>query len=222
MQIVSIVTKEQQGFPLFIRLNPGVTLAQFFAAFQSSAGDPNGASGVGSLVVDAQANKGFSNVEANLAPGRYVALDTAGQNPAKWPFTTFAISPAAAPAALPAPSATITAIDFGFRGPGTLHDGQLVRFANHGWLVHMIVAARGSSLAVANKIAGLLLAGKDNQAQSTADGFYSFAGPLSHGASQQLTLNVQPGYWVIACFMNTQDGREHTQLGMERVIHITG
>jgi hypothetical protein len=222
VQIVSVVTKEQQGFPAFVRLDPGVTLGQFFAAFQRSAGDPNGLNGVGSLVVDAQANKGFSNVAANLAPGQYVALDTAGQNPAKWPFTTFTIGRAGSPATLPAPSATITAIDFGFRGPGTLHDGQLVRFANHGWLVHMVVAARGSSLAVANKIAGLLLAGKDNQAQGMADGFYSFAGPLSHGAAQQLTLNVQPGYWVIACFMNTQDGREHTQLGMERVVHITG
>jgi hypothetical protein len=26
---------------------------------------------------------------------------------------------------------------------------------------------------------------------------------------------------VLACFQATQDGREHTQLGMERVIHIT-
>jgi hypothetical protein len=106
------------------------------------------------------------------------------------------------------------------RGPGTLHDGQLVRFANHGWLVHMIVAARAPSAAVAGQIAQLLKAGKDNQAQHLADNFATFAGPLSHGASQQLVLNVQPGFWVVACFMDTQDGREHTQLGMERVIQI--
>jgi hypothetical protein len=34
-------------------------------------------------------------------------------------------------------------------------------------------------------------------------------------------VNVRPGFWVLACFMDTQDGREHTRLGMERVIHIT-
>lgn len=220
VSIVSTVSGEPMGSPAFIRLNPGVTPGQFFAALQQSGGDPNGVNSVGTLVVDAQANKGSSTVQANLAPGQYVALDTFGQNPAKWPFTIFAINPAAHPAALPKPSATITAIDFGFRGPGTLRDGSLVRFGNNGWLIHMITGARGSSLATANRIAALLRAGKDNPAQGLADGFYNFAGPISHGASQQFVLNVQPGYWVIACFMNTQDGREHTQLGMERVIHI--
>jgi hypothetical protein len=44
---------------------------------------------------------------------------------------------------------------------------------------------------------------------------------LTHGAYQQQVVHVRPGYWVLACFMDTQDGREHTQLGMERVIHIT-
>jgi hypothetical protein len=56
----------------------------------------------------------------------------------------------------------------------------------------------------------------------TATGFATFAGPLSHDAAQQLVVRVRPGWWVLACFMNTQDGREHTQLGMERVIHIIG
>ena len=37
---------------------------------------------------------------------------------------------------------------------------------------------------------------------------------------QQQVLNAKPGYYVQACFMDTQDGREHTQLGMERVIRI--
>jgi hypothetical protein len=37
---------------------------------------------------------------------------------------------------------------------------------------------------------------------------------------QQERLTAQTGYWVLACFMDTQDGREHTQLGMDRVIRI--
>ena len=219
---MSTVTGAPMGSPAFVRLNPGVTPGQFFAALQHSGGDPNALNGIGALVMDAQASRGTSTVEASLAPGQYVALDTTNQNPAKWPVAMFTISPAASPAALPKPSATITAIEFGFRGPGTLRDGQLVRFANGGWLVHMIVAARAGSLAAANQVAHLLLEGKDNQAEHLANAEYSFAGPLSHGAAQQLVLNVQPGYWVIACFMNSQDGREHTQLGMERVIRIVG
>jgi len=223
VRIVSTVTHEPQGFPAFIRLDPGVTLGQLFALLHSgAAADPNNLDGIAAIVVDAAANRGTSAVQADLRPGQYVAFDTARNNPATWPVTTFTIAAAAHPAKLPTPRATIAAIEFGFRGPGTLHNGELVRFANHGFLVHMLVAARGASAAGAAKIAQLLRAGKDGQAQRLATGFATFAGPLSHDAAQQLTVRVRPGWWVLACFMNTQDTREHTQLGMERVIHITG
>jgi hypothetical protein len=41
-----------------------------------------------------------------------------------------------------------------------------------------------------------------------------------NGGYEQQVIRNRPGYWVLACFMDTQDGREHTQLGMERVIHF--
>lgn len=44
------------------------------------------------------------------------------------------------PAALPMPQATIRSIESGFREPGTLHDGELVRLENEGFLVHMGIA----------------------------------------------------------------------------------
>jgi len=222
VRIVSTVTREPQGQPAFIRLDPGVTLAHFFRLLRSgAASDPNNLNGVASIVVDAQASRGTSAVQANLRPGQYVALDTIGNNPATWPVTTFVIAAASSPAKLPAPQAAVRAIEFGFRGPGTLHDGELVRFGNRGFLVHMIIAIGAKSRAGANEIAKLLKEGKDGQAQKLAAGFTTFAGPLSHGAFQQLVVSVHPGYWVLACFMNTQDGREHTVLGMERVIRIT-
>ncbi|MBV8430146.1 MAG: hypothetical protein JO244_03225 [Solirubrobacterales bacterium] len=66
----------------------------------------------------------------------------------------------------------------------------------------------------------LLRAGKDHQAMRFATGMAEFAGPLSTGGLQQFNLNALPGWYVLACFMNAQDGREHTQLGMERIIRI--
>jgi hypothetical protein len=48
----------------------------------------------------------------------------------------------------------------------------------------------------------------------------SFQGPVSHGALQQQTITARPGVYVLVCFMQTQDGRDHTRLGMERVIRI--
>ena len=215
VNVVSTVTGEPAGAPTFVRLDPGVTVAQLLKAAQ---GDPNNIALIASIVFSPPAAKGTSSAQVNLAPGNYVALDATSNTP---PLTTFTIAKASSPATLPAPQATVSSIEFGFRGPGTLHNGELVRFANHGFLVHMIVAARGASRAGAAKIAKLLKAGKDGAAQRLATGFTTFFNILTHGASQQQVVHVRPGYWVLACFMDTQDGREHTQLGMERVIHIT-
>jgi hypothetical protein len=216
VEVVSTVTHEPQGDPTFIRLDPGVTVAQLLKA---AGGDPNNIALIASVVFSPQANKGTSTAQAYLAPGCYVAVDLAS-NAKVPPLTQFTITKAASPAKLPKAKATVASIEFGFRGPGRLHDGELVRFANHGFLVHMIVAARGRNAAGAREIARLLKAGKDGQAQRLATGFYSFANILTHGAYQQQVIHNRPGYWVLACFMDTQDGREHTQLGMERVIRI--
>ena len=115
--------------------------------------------------------------------------------------------------------APVTGVALG-AGELVVADGELVRFANQGFLVHMIVAARARNLAGARQIARLLKAGKDGPAQKLATGFASYDNALSHGAYEQLVLHSKPGYWVLACFMDTQDHREHTQLGMERVIRI--
>ena len=47
-------------------------------------------------------------------------------------------------------------------------------------------------------------------------------GPASPGGMQQQVLNAKPGLYVEACFMDTQDRREHTRLGMTRLVRIVG
>ena len=37
---------------------------------------------------------------------------------------------------------------------------------------------------------------------------------------QEETISAKPGIYVQVCFMQTQDGRDHTRLGMERIITI--
>ena len=215
VSIVSHVSGERQAQPIFIRLDPGVTVAQFFKLVQGPAGaDPNYLDGYASIVVDAFAPKGSSVVQTYLAPGQYVAADSIRNNPATWPFTTFVVSTASSPAKLPRPRATVAAIEFGFRGPSTLREGELVRFANHGFLVHMIVFAEARNHKQAVEIARLLHEGKQGKAQRLSIGFGTFAGPLSHGGFQQLKVRTRPGYIVVACFMQTQDGRDHVLLGM--------
>jgi len=218
VQIVAAVNGERQGEPIFVRLNPGVPVSRFLKLLQTNA-DPNSLTGIGSIVTDVAVAGGHPRtIQADLKPGQYVALDIAGNG--QPPLTTFTIAKATSPAQLPAPKATIAAIEFGFRGPGKLHDGELVRFANHGFLVHMIDFGRARNATDAYKAARLLRQGKLRQVGPLITSQGSFAGPLSHRSFQQEVIRNRPGYYVLVCFMQTQDGRDHILLGMERVIHI--
>ena len=207
------------GAPGLVRIDNGVSLSQFFAGIAAAAQDPNNLYGLGQIVMSTQASKGTSSVFVNLTPGRYVALDL--NAPSKQPpFDLFTVTKASHPAALPKPGATITTIEFGFRGATVLHEGEMVRWANSGFLVHMAFGAQAPDLKTANKIAALLKAGNDNAAEKLAIGIYDWNGALSHGQSFQSVISQPKGFWVVACFMDTQDGREHTTLGMEKVIQI--
>ena len=220
VQIVATVNGEQQGEPVLVRLNPGVSLSRFLKLLQKNA-DPNSLSGIGSIVTDASVARGHPRtIQAELKPGQYIALDIAANG--QPPLTTFTIAKAQAPAKLPAPKATIASIEFGFRGPGKLHDGELVRFTNRGFLVHMIDFGRARNAADAYKAARLLRQGKLHQVGPLITSSGSFAGPLSHRSFQQEVIRNRPGYYVLVCFMQTQDGRDHILLGMERVIRIVG
>jgi hypothetical protein len=199
-----------------VRLNPGVTVLQAAGAVQAAHGDTNALTPYGSLFAD---NSAGIPTQTVLTPGNYAALNITGNgNPG---IATFTVTQSSSPAALPNAAATETAIEFGFRGPKVLHDGTIVRAQNGGYLVHMIIGIGVKNAATGRAVMALLLAGKDGKAMKLASrNFLSLAGPISPGGIQQAVLNAKPGYYVEACFMDTQDGREHTQLGMMRLIRV--
>jgi hypothetical protein len=199
-----------------VRLNPGASIQQAAGAVQSHHGDLNALTSYGSLFADDSAP---GAVQTLLTPGNYVALNITGNgNPAFAPFT---VTQSASPAALPNAAATETSIEFGFRGPTVLHDGTIVRAQNGGYLVHMDIGIGVKNAATGRQVMALLRAGKDGKAQKLASRqFLNLAGPLSPGGMQQAVLNAKPGYYVEACFMDTEDHREHTQLGMLRLIRV--
>ena len=221
VNVVSTFTGKGQGQAVLIRVNPTVppaqALAQGMQAIQSHHGDLNALTALGDAVVfDASAP---GTAQTVLTPGTWLALNVTG-NGNNSPKVIFTVSQSSSPAALPTPGATVGAIDFGFAGASTLHKGELVRFENDGYLVHMVVGIRVKNRAVAAAETAALRAGKDKLAMRLASGFANFAGPLSPGGMQQEVIDAKPGVYVLACFMNTQDGREHTQIGMERTITI--
>ena len=208
--------------PVLFRLNPRVpfsAFAQAGAAINAHHGDLNYLDPYGSIVFDVSADKGTTTAQTTLRPGNYVAVDLSSSNPDP-PHATFVIGRAPQPLPLPRPGATISAIDFAFRGPSTLHDGELVRFQNSGFLVHPIQGIGVKNARTARRLTALLRAANDKEAPKLGISFPEFAGPLSPGGVQQELINERPGIYVLACILRTQDGREETQLGMERTIRI--
>ncbi len=220
VNITTSVSGKKMGAPTLIRLKPVVTYEQALAAVGRHHGDPNYLRPYGAIAFDIEVARGVKTAQTKLAPGHYIAVDTEGNNPAKWPHTEFDIARSRHPAALPKAPASIRAIDFAYRGAVTLHPKEFVRFTNDGFVVHMTMYIKARNQGGAKKIAALLKAGKDGKAQRLATGFGTFMGAVSPGAVQQYNVRVGTGWYVLACFMDTQDGREHTQLGMERVIHV--
>ena len=225
VNIVSTAAGGKEPSPGLLLLKPGVSVAEVYALLDAGkvGNEPNLASRYVSIVFDGAipAPGKSSEAQTTLAPGQYVAINAEGDDSAKWPRTSFTVTAAGAPSNLPAPQATERSIDFGFRGPSTLHDGELVRFENEGYVVHMDLAIPTSSRASAQKAVKALLAGNEKSFEKLVSGEpISFAGPLSTGGSQQETITAKPGWYVQACFMETQDGRDHTLLGMERIIRI--
>lgn len=221
VNVVSTVSGEPVGSPTLLKLEPGVTFEQAFGAAASGHGDPNALDGLATIVANPEAPKGTSTVQTVLTEGNYVALDTTANNPAKWPHVNFTVTSNAAPATLAKPQATIAAQEFRFTGPSKLHDGELVRFENQGYLYHMIIAIPVKNQKNAKLLTAFFEAGKDSKAEKYASGQPSqWMGTVGHGAMHQQVLNAKPGIYVLACFMGTQDGREHTALGMLRTIKV--
>lgn len=218
VSVVSTHTGKGQGQAGIVRLNPGVTLPQVLAAVGSHHGDPNALTPYAAIIFDAAAP---STTQTVLTPGNYVAINLSGNQNGPGGFAPFTVTQSATPAPLPAAKSTQTAIEFGFKGPSVLHDGTIVRSQDGGYLVHMIVGVGVKNPATGRQVMALLQAGKDGKAQRLSNHqFLNLAGPLSPGGMQQGVLNAKPGYYVELCFMDTQDHREHTRLGMLRLIRI--
>jgi len=222
VNVVTTATGVKEAGAILFLLKPGATFEEVEAAIQKAHGEINVTSKYGSLVFDAEVSSGqTSEAQTYLQPGQYVAVVPGEEGKGSRAHANFTVSAAASPVALPAPEATIRSIEFGFKGPSTLHDGELVRFENEGFLVHMDVAAPVKNMQAAKQAVKDLLAGKEKAVGKLISGPPAgFAGPVSHEAFQQETITAKPGIYVEVCFMDTQDGRSHSQLGMERIIHI--
>ncbi|HEY1834756.1 MAG TPA: hypothetical protein VGG08_09985 [Solirubrobacteraceae bacterium] len=223
VNVVTTDTGFKEATVLLVRLGAGVSFAEAEAFAKTGIkGDPNNVDSIGSIVFDIEANPGTPNeTQMELKAGSYLLLVGGGKGePAI--RQTFTVTAGAAPVAMPAAQAKVRSIDFGFKGPSKLHDGETVAFENEGFLVHMDLAFPVKNMKAAKQVVAHLESGKEKGLEKFIVGPpVLFAGPLSHGATEQETITAKPGVYVQVCFMETQDHRVHTRLGMERIITIT-
>jgi hypothetical protein len=207
---------------VLLRLAPGASEAEALAMLTNPHLDPNSIGKVGSIVFDEEAPAGKGEeAQTDLQPGSYIAF-VAGENGPTSVHQAFTVATSASPVALPAAQAHEKTIDFGFKGPTTLKDGELVGWEDGGYLVHMNLGFPVKNKAAATKLIAGLRSGHEKGLQKLLVGPpVSFQNPVSPGAYQQSVITARPGLYVQICFMTTQDGRPHTRLGMERTIRIT-
>lgn len=219
VDVAITVRGEAEDNPTLVRLKPHVTAGAFikFASHLGAEGDFDAIDPYGSLVFDSADSPEGRTTQSyvDLPAGNYLALNNANG------MAAFTITQSSSPAKLPAAKATVTSIDFAFHGPTTLTDGELVRFRNGGHLIHMFQIAAVASAADASLAETQLLAGDTTAAKKyVVAPIGMLAGALSSGAQQESVISAAPGTYVMFCSMNTQDGREHFQLGMYRTITI--
>jgi hypothetical protein len=207
---------------VLLRLLPGATEAEALAALENPKLDPNSVGKFGSIVFDGEAPSGKgAEAQTDLQAGSYLAI-LAGESGPTSVHRAFTVAASASPVALPAAQAQEKTIDFGFKGPSTLKVGELVGWEDAGFLVHMNLGFPVKNKAAAAKVIAGLKSGHEKGLEKLVAGPpVNFQEPVSPGGYQQSVITARPGLYVQVCFMTTQDGRPHTQLGMERVIRIT-
>lgn len=221
VNIISNSTGVKEASIVLFKLKPGASSAEVLAAVKNPKLDPNSVSKWGGISFDQEAPSGKGlETQTTLEPGQYLVL-VAGEKGPNGVSTTFTVAASPVNPPLPAATAKIRTIDFGFKGPSTIKAGSLVGFEDEGFLVHMDFAFPVKSKKAAAKVVGLLRQGRERGLRKYIAGPpVSFSGPVSPGAYQQEIITARPGWYVQVCFMEAQDGRPHTLLGMERAIHI--
>jgi hypothetical protein len=189
----------------------------------------------GGLVTDPDAT---SQGIFDLRPGTYVVWSSGDPDATQPPIELTVTGEAATPAAGAEPSAgaTVTMFEYGFTVDGPLLPGpQLLKVANVGAQPHFMILIQPNEPITKEQVSMLLEA--EMAGTPTADaaaaagvasnpdewGFAAFAGTISTGATEWIAVDLDPGTYVLACFVpDIESGIPHAYLGMADVVTVEG
>lgn len=163
----------------------------------------------------------------NLASGTYVVFSfdrlTDRRNPGS--PTKFVTVSGANGAPIPTSAATYRAVDFKFRGPGTLPAGQdTIKFSNIGKAPHELQVVKID----ANKTLADVKMALNQQNTPRWVRPVGGWGILSPGSSMWIRATLAPGTYVLLCFLPDRMSfpghmatmKPHAMLGMIRLVHV--
>jgi hypothetical protein len=171
----------------------------------------------------------------DLRPGTYVVWSAGDQEASQPPVELTVTGEAATPTAAvePAIGATVTMFEYGFKVDGQLMPGpQLLKVANVGAQPHFMILIQPNEPVTKEQVSMLLEA--EMAGTPTADaaaamgvsnpdewGFAEFAGTISMGATEWIATDLDPGTYVLVCFVpDIESGMPHAYLGMADVVTV--
>jgi hypothetical protein len=121
----------------------------------------------------------------------------------------------------PIPEITIKAADYSFEAPAQIEAGPVVlTLVNNGQETHHAQLARLNQGVTMDKFLATLK--EDPEATMPMLTFVGGPGLLDPGLSQQVTLELTPGQYVLLCFIPAHDGVPHLAKGMIAPIQVVG
>jgi hypothetical protein len=203
--------------PLLARLNADVTQDAFTEAL---SGGPEAALGLVSLLGGTEAAPGENTtVTYDLKAGNHVVLNFAGEAPDVQFFTVSDANTSTETA--PEADIQVRLLDFAFTLPVTLPAGEHTwQIVNEGTQWHeMAIMPLPADTTIADYRAMMngMFSGEGEPPQPAA-----FWQPNNQGEQAWVTWNLEPGFYVVACFLpDFATGHVHANEGMVQIIEVT-
>ncbi len=200
---------------ILAQLDAGKTAQDMMTFFQeNAAADPQWVKWRGASNSVSPGNTNTSMV--NLTPGNYVTLcfipDSAGvPHMAHGMVKEFVVAGEPGTAAAPTADAEIHTSEYKFTMPAVSAGTHTFRFVNDGKETHEVEVLRLNEGATPEQVMAAFAPGSTTPPPVTSVGG---PGALSPGLDDYWTVTLEPGQYVVVCFVPAADGQPHIAKGM--------
>ena len=214
--------EESESGVMLFQLAEGVTMEQFFEGLQAAmmSDDAEPLAEVGAIMGGSYMQAG-SSVELifNLTPGQYIAMEFNREAPAIMPFEISAdMEPVADSIEA---DVEVDMLDYAFGTPDTLESGeQIWALTNSGEEDHEVAVIRILDDSLTEEAIRDAIINGEEPEEGQTESLYSFIN-LTPGGEAWMKVNLEPGRYLLICFIETAEGEPHFHKGMLKFITVS-